>query len=307
MAEPVPAGEYKNYLPEQKTNNRGVQNKICLTSMNSSAIAKPQRRRTSRSNSSAARLTHVSVNNDLNMIKGAKSSKPPSIITRKAEDPTSMSRSPLFSQLHWMLNDMSPRNNSPRSSSPSHSPRSYTPTTGKRGFETYTFDKSSPDGSLNEIAPVGTSSYTPSVMTNDDNIPFNRAVRQRRDNELIFMSSSLPSQPVINTQPALHFDKVLSPPSPTHYNGQNLSLFGMEHNELETTGDAMHFSLDLGEMDNSFQPQHNIFTNAPPFMSPHKPPQQLNSGLSFSLPEFKLNTDSSMVLSEPGMFDFDAL
>jgi hypothetical protein len=250
-------------------------------------------------------------NTDLNLIKGAKSSKPPSIVTRKNEDPSAMSRSPLFSQLHWVLNDMSPRNSPRSTTSPANSPRSYTPT--KRGFDA--FDKSSPDSSPNDIAPVGTSTFTPSVFTQEDanGNGYGRMVRQKRE-ETMFLSSSLPvhHQPHIYQQihqlpqqpPTFQFERVLSPPSPSSFNGQQFPLFGMEmNNDLDNSGDAMHFALDL-EPDHVQAP--NKFATQQYAVAPQKT-NQYNGSLPFSLPDFKLSTDSSMVLSEPGMFDFDAL
>jgi len=261
---------------------------------NNQTTATKQRRRTSRSNSSAARLNHATVNSDLSVIKGAKSSKPPSIITRKPEDITTASRSPLFSQLHWMMNDMSPRNLSPRTSSPSVSPRSYTPT--KRSYiDTFAFDNHK--SRTEDIAPVGTSSFAPSIINGDEsNVTFSRSVRQRRDDETVF-SSSLPahSNLVPNTNVntfAPPFDKILSPPSPSSY-GQ-FPLFGTEHADLDTNGGSVQF-----DTSDTHNPQF--------FTSPQKPSVQNNSQFTFSLPEFKLNTDSSMVLSEPSMFDFDTL
>jgi hypothetical protein len=261
--------------------------------MNNNNQSKP-RRRTSRSNSSAARLNSATVNSDLSLIKGAKSSKPPSIITtRKNEESTTMSRSPLFSQLHWMMNDMSPRNSSPRTSSPSNSPRSYTPT--KRSYlDTFAFDNHK--SRTEEITPVGTSSFTPSIITGDDtNGTFSRSVRQRRDEES-FLSTSLPvnANIVTNTTNTFvaSFDKMLSPPSPTSY-GQ-FPLFGHENAELDINGESVQF-----DTSDTHNPQF--------FTSLQKPSVQNNAQFSFSLPEFKLSTDSSMVLSEPSMFDFDSL
>lgn len=255
--------------------------------------AKPKRR-TSRSNSSAARINHASVNSDLSVIKGAKSSKPPSIITRKTEESTTMSRSPLYSQLHWMMNDMSPRNLSPRTASPSGSPRSYTPT--KRGYDTFAYD----NARTNEIAPVGTSSFVPSILQDDSNgVPFGRSVRQKRDEDPPFLSTSLPAQPLVQPNPntfVAPFDKMLSPPSPSTY--AQFPLFGGEHNvDLDVNGGSVHF--ESGENHNGFS-----LTSTP--QKPHIV-MQANSQFSFALPEFKLNTDSSMVLSEPSMFDFDTL
>jgi len=186
-----------------------------------------------------------------------------------------------------MMNDMSPRNLSPRTSSPSNSPRSYTPT--KRGYDSFAFDKTKTLDASNDIAPVGTSTFTPSIMADENyGSPFGRSVRQRRDDDhqMPFLSSSLPAQPTVQPSTfAPSFDKMLSPPSPSTYAHQ-FPLFGVEHSELEN---GAHGHFDLAENHTPQKPLTN------------------DSQFSFSMNEFKLNTDSSMVLSEPSMFDFDTL
>ncbi|KAL0490035.1 ATP synthase subunit alpha [Acrasis kona] len=205
----------------------------------------------------------------------------------------------MFSNLHWAVNDMSPRNMSPRAQSVfSTSPRPSTPT--KRNFEEFRSEQSIQENSHKDINQGGESLYNRSVRArtvSDATNPY--LSRNVMNNHLI--SSSLPNGQDNMIYSNTVYDKVLSP-----QNEYQFSLFGQD---TESTAIQSFLSDDNMTEDLQFHQPLNQPLQVDQTLTPSGHGQRPAMDLSpvFNLQEFRMNSNDPLAMSEPSLFDFDSI